>query len=347
MFDALLAFIFERQRIYDKKLRNRPWPWTNDPILQRAKINNIFRELDAFTQYELSVVESLPAPEQCFFIALARYVFSRPLMEFLREHRYKVTKGELLKFKASVGGGYAYINEVVQFYRPTKGSTEQVILQHLKTATRVSEKFAHEVVLCPSPTKVCELIHYRYPQLGKFRVYEMYTSLTYLKWFPFTENELLVIGPGSRRMAKELKISTLFDFQLMAQQIDRKLKAKHLNFGRTFTVRSLEDSLCEFRKYTIAKDRPVKVYKPSWFPRLVTHPKYVGPSYHFGRQAMFNGVHDQVKRFALVILPSYVGDLLKRLQHRQLYTREEIVADKRIVPHLPALVQLNFFIPKG
>lgn len=41
----------ERQRIYARKERGDPKPWTSDPIFQRYKFTNVFREQDAVTRW--------------------------------------------------------------------------------------------------------------------------------------------------------------------------------------------------------------------------------------------------------------------------------------------------------
>jgi hypothetical protein len=47
----LVQFIHERNRIRDLKASGSPWPWTNDPILQRYFISNIDCEDDKTTRW--------------------------------------------------------------------------------------------------------------------------------------------------------------------------------------------------------------------------------------------------------------------------------------------------------
>ncbi len=357
----LRAFIYERQRIYIKKTAGDPWPWTDDVTLQRTKINNIFRRFDKFTVFESEAIADMGPAYQVRFIAMARYVFSQPFMEFLLSKNFIVTKKDLLEFKRSVGGGYNYINEVVQFYRPSKGSTERVLLSHLKRIALYSQRFVKVVPSCTTPESVLTLLHECFPQLGKFRLYEVYTSLTYLKWFPFNEHDLLVIGPGSRRMAKLLGLRTLSDFQMKAYEIDADLKRMKLNCGQDYTVRTLEDSLCEFRKYTIAKDRwaasgdrpiPVKVYKPAWFPVLAHQPKYTGPHYAMPAQIRFDGqLTTREKRFTVAILPRRVQTWIAALKHGRIYTKHDLVTIASTIngtgtwarPFFASMIQMGFF----
>lgn len=48
---AFVKFIVERHNIYLKRQANKPKPWTDDPILQRYRFCNVYRELDTVTQW--------------------------------------------------------------------------------------------------------------------------------------------------------------------------------------------------------------------------------------------------------------------------------------------------------
>ena len=48
-FDAFMAFVVERHRIYERRARGQERPWTKDPILQQYKFTNVYRELDRVT----------------------------------------------------------------------------------------------------------------------------------------------------------------------------------------------------------------------------------------------------------------------------------------------------------
>jgi hypothetical protein len=47
--DELFAFIRERHAIYERRAAGLPKPWTEDPILQRYRFTQVYRELDAVT----------------------------------------------------------------------------------------------------------------------------------------------------------------------------------------------------------------------------------------------------------------------------------------------------------
>lgn len=355
---AIKAFVAERQRIYQRKIRGEPWPWTDDIILQRAKINNIFRQFDKFSVYEREFIAHANRVRQAQFILFARYVLSRELVEFVVKKKFTVSIEELTAFKQSVQGGNRYINEAVQFYRPEKGSTERLLVTHLEMIRARTRLFIEQLHHCSTPQAVIQLIRKTYPQLGEFRAYEVYTSLTYCPWFQFTENDFLHIGPGSRKVAAQLGLVSLSDFQNIAKKFDTWLKQLKLNCGQTFTVRTMEDTLCEFRKYTIAKlysstvNKSVKIYKPAWYPILAHNMKYDGPRYTCGSRVLFDDSRTQVKVFARVSLPQRLCKLLTLLKHGRQYTKTDLYTIAQRIPltrsyvahYLATLAQLGFLV---
>jgi len=51
VFDTFWKFAAERQRIYEKRVKGQPAPWTTDKILQDYKFTNPFRACDRVSQY--------------------------------------------------------------------------------------------------------------------------------------------------------------------------------------------------------------------------------------------------------------------------------------------------------
>lgn len=49
--EELSKFVIERHNIYLRRLEGKPKPWTQDPILQKYRFCNVYRELDAVTQW--------------------------------------------------------------------------------------------------------------------------------------------------------------------------------------------------------------------------------------------------------------------------------------------------------
>jgi len=80
VFDTYWKFAAERQRIYEKRLRGEPGPWTADPTLQAHKFTNVFRACDRVSQYLIRDVIYEPTasthPEEVVFRILLFKLFN-------------------------------------------------------------------------------------------------------------------------------------------------------------------------------------------------------------------------------------------------------------------------------
>ena len=70
----LYNFMRERHRIYLRKTAGAPKPWTKDPILQKYKFTNVFRELDKTTVWLREHVRNpyIDHPDMWFMVAMFR-----------------------------------------------------------------------------------------------------------------------------------------------------------------------------------------------------------------------------------------------------------------------------------
>jgi hypothetical protein len=271
-------FILERSKIAVLKSQGKPWPWSKDHTLNRVKINNIFRQLDSTTQYELNTIQDLQFEEQVRIILLLRYILSVPTTKYILSEA--PSKKNLQRYYNETIYREAFVNSgAIQFYVPSGIDIVSLIYNHTKTVNRIYKTFAKKIKHCSNPEQVINLIREKFGYIGEFKSYEIYTSLTYCNEFQFSENDILVIGPGAIKDAQVIlgsKVSCLSKFQEVSKDINNLLEARGLLMGLQYTVRSLEDSLCEFRKYkksealfTDYNNRAtVRLYTPSQFINL-------------------------------------------------------------------------------
>jgi hypothetical protein len=75
-FNLFWYFIRERQSVYLKKEAGEPRPWTDDPILQKYKFTNVYRENDRVTRWITEHWRTPHArdPDLWFAMCVARYV---------------------------------------------------------------------------------------------------------------------------------------------------------------------------------------------------------------------------------------------------------------------------------
>jgi hypothetical protein len=81
----LLAFARERHAIYLRRQAGKPWPWTQDPILQEYRFCNVYRELDTVTGWirEHWREPRSTDPDLWFAMVVARFVNWPPTLDKL------------------------------------------------------------------------------------------------------------------------------------------------------------------------------------------------------------------------------------------------------------------------
>ena len=266
-FNEYIDFLVERQKIYIKKQNQDEYPWTNDYVLQRAKINNIFRQQDKFTKFEIEQLKDVDFEEQVFRILILRHSISIPLYNLFKK-KQSISLDDIYKLKQHFGGGDNFISTAIMFPTKRGQSREDLIHQHYNVVLSTYKETAKKINEFSTSNDVFKYLRKTYKLIGIFRIYEIYTSLTYCRDFKFKENDFFHVGPGSSKtfiqiLGKEPTIDLAFDF---LQLVKQRLIESNFNFNNyEFTLRTLEDSFCEFRKYTDIKNRirnQYKVYHP-------------------------------------------------------------------------------------
>jgi 5-hmdU DNA kinase-like protein len=89
VIDTLFQWMAERHAIHQRRLTGRPWPWTDDPILQQHNFTNVFRIYDRVTQYIICNVigeGDQDFHETCFRVILFRCFNRISTWELLLAH---------------------------------------------------------------------------------------------------------------------------------------------------------------------------------------------------------------------------------------------------------------------
>lgn len=257
-----VRFLMERQQVWQRKdMDKQEWPWTEDTVLRRGKFCNIYRELDTVSRYEMKQLTGVPA-EDVYAICLLRHSNSPATYEALRDGRdtelTEVPCSDSLVDKSNLPG--RDMREFVRLFRDQLQSQLSVLLTRLAIAETAEGAWAAvRDTLRPSVYPDREL----FPGFDAFWAYEIYTSLTYCSWFPWTEDDFVLIGPGCQPALDRLcgPKSGQYEFDALLPIVKKRLM---LDPGYVwippecqpkapepykFTKRTLEHSLCEWRKY--------------------------------------------------------------------------------------------------
>lgn len=264
--EHFFAFVFERQRMWHRRfVLKQPAPWTDDPILSTYKFCNMYRELDACTMYLLDkLTETTDRRTQLLNIIFFRFFNLKNLYEALGVHLLqRVNTLELLpRFDAMKKKGPIFNNAYIISPGQSREPKHVTILRNLEDLD--VEALMSRLDQAETP----EAAHAglcRIPLVGSFLAGEIWTDLTYVKFFSqgWTDDDFVAIGPGAawgmdlvagrklRASERESFLRRLYERQganLPDHWHDIAYTEAYSN-APLLSLTNVEGALCEFRKY--------------------------------------------------------------------------------------------------
>lgn len=270
-------FIAERHTIWNRRFVTKlPWPWTDDPILQKNKFTNIYRELDPGTVFakEEILEQPITRPERVFNIMIYRLMcsistyrhvgfqylnqfdwaeFQEKLAEIHRTGQPVFGNAYLISPYSSMGQEYKYQN-VARLFAILHGDFPE-FFQRLNRASSLENAF--------------KVINSQYG-FGPFLAYQVCVDLMYKlnvdlgqSILPFSHDDWARLGPGALRGLERL---TTFSGTADALAKLRWLHAQQAfeferlgiyfpwwrdQFGVAYPISlsNMQNCLCEFSKY--------------------------------------------------------------------------------------------------
>ena len=276
-------FITERHTIYKLKAAGQPAPWTSDPILQTAKFTNVRRELDRESRNYIKHIARNPA--LTYEEKLANTILFRIWNKWESMERL----GGPWSAKDLTPDLIPIANEIIA---STKGYTNWFtnafmvsgVMAGLKvkgagnvlTITRYFPDLIPAIVSADTPERVFKALN-SINGLGDFLCFQIYVDFTYIRNFPFTEDEFVVPGPGSRRGIDLLLTKRTLPYPEALKWIQANLPRVWIELGlewnpeelfsdrpknrRTMTLATWQNCFCELSKYNrITNGGKPKVY---------------------------------------------------------------------------------------
>lgn len=300
----LYNFVKRRYAIHLlKDVDKKDPPWTEDEVLKNFRFTNVRREHDKETKWLIKNITS--NPDLCYADKLLNCILfrlfnnhetseliSQPIPFYEHElsewdperYRYlfesalrKDPKRKFFTGTFNTGG----LKRALKWYLPKddpKNSMPMRVLWFIHYL--IGEGIVEQVKACERQDEVCNRLS-SYMGLGKFLSYQIFVDMTYIKEFPFSENEYTQAGPGCVMglnylfedrdgMSYEECLFWLRDNldRLFVEELGKDWDAKRVFWDlpeedRCFNVMSLENCFCELSKYIRAKDgtgRPRKKY---------------------------------------------------------------------------------------
>lgn len=303
----LYNFITRRYTIHLRKdvLRKEP-PWTKDKVLREFRFTNVRREHDRETRW---LIRNIAANDRlCYEDKLLNCV----LFRLYNKHETAELLSMPIEFYGKYNGEWdpewyrslfeaalvedskrvfftgAFITgglkRALKWYLPKddpKNSMEMRMLWFMKTL--IDKDAVGAIKSCKNQEEVFTVLS-GFNGVGDFLAYQMFVDMTYIKEFPFSENEFTVAGPGCVMGLNYLfedrdgmsyeeclfwlrdNLGSLFRDTLGKDWDPKKLFWDLPEEDRCLNVMSLENCFCELSKYIRAKagtGRPRKKYRPN------------------------------------------------------------------------------------
>jgi hypothetical protein len=276
--DLFWQFVHERQLVWRRRVvQGLPPPWTEDPILQRERFTNVYRELDPGTQYVINeILEiSAPRPDKLFNVMLYRLVgrsetHSAVGFQFLTTFSPSALEETLKTLRASGKPPFTAAYMVSAY--STLGSSDK-IENIARLFGRLRDRFFEVFALVERSSSLAEahsVIGSEYG-FGNFLSYQILVDSLYpLRIYggrgllPFSQDEWASAGPGAQRGIRRLLKSPNNTRQYL--DVMRWLRDNQVNeFNRVglnfpyledssdnpilISLPNIQNCLCEFHKY--------------------------------------------------------------------------------------------------
>lgn len=207
-------FIAERQNIWHRRfIEKRNFPWTQDPILQRNKFTNIYRELDPGTRYAMKEIleREAPRPDIVFNIMLYRLMCSIPTYSSMGfQYLTQFTEKDFDEHLRDIYNSGAPVFGNAYLISPYSSMGSEYKFRNVSRLFglihRDFDEFFKRLEEAPTFEAAFKVVNGKYG-FGPFLAYQVMVDLTYpipnkmygSAIIPFSQNDWAQCGPGAMR----------------------------------------------------------------------------------------------------------------------------------------------------
>lgn len=263
-----------RNAVWVQRMDKKPIDYEGDSILATYKFMNIWRELDTFSQWEINEIRGKVLSYAVLVILVGRMTLNSVTARFLLDAGSEVSHKDLTQFlRDTFSHPSQTVGDAIERY--TTSTWESVANQLLRfrrlvTARRLDMLCTAIEYKTHAPNQLMELVCKLF-NVSIFDAYEIVTSLTYLGRKEITEDNIYHMGHGARPALAMLfghQVPTEYEYlalSSLAREVKLLLKQGIIESWEwipqsmqgnviatephKWTLRTMEDALCEFRKY--------------------------------------------------------------------------------------------------
>lgn len=269
VFELYWQFAAERQRIFFKRVRGEPSPWTDNPILRAFRFTNAYRASDRVSQYLIREVIYKGAEdiEEVFFRILLFKLFNRIetwelLLRQIGELAWKTFRFDRYEkvLDAATAAGKTIYSPAYVMPCPALGARRKHSNHLLLLEKMLEEKVPKQIALARTLEEVYRILRGQ-PSLGEFLAFQYAVDINYSNLTDFSEMDFVVAGPGARSgirkafvnlegispedIIKETTIAAEEEFSRRDIQFDKLGK-------RALQLIDCQNLFCEIDKYSRA-----------------------------------------------------------------------------------------------
>lgn len=273
--NALIAFIIERHKIWKKRARGKPAPWTKDPILQTYRFCNVYRELDKVTLWIATHWRKPHAdyPHLWFSMVVARLINNPDTLGSLAlPGRWNKTQFLRVMHRRRDRGEKAFGSAYIVSTNGRKMDKAQYLAEQV-----LDPMWEEREGLQPKRGDTLSEYHAtlgQYQGMGSFMAAQVVADLKYVEplrsaadWWTFAAS-----GPGSRRGLNRVmgldpsdhwnEVEWYKTLRAIRGEVNDRLVTEGMD---KLHAQDLQNCLCEFDKYERARlkeGRPKQKYVP-------------------------------------------------------------------------------------
>lgn len=260
----LLYWMEERQRIYLHRQAGDPWPWTKDPILQRYRFCNTYREQDRETVWlrENWLRPYKDHPNLWFAACLFRQInWSSTLAEIGFPEEWNAKRVLKILQSRKARGEKIYTSA---YLIPSRGEKEKIrytVKRVLTPLWKTVEKSGLPLFERIQDAHAWLKTFYGF---GPFLAYEVASDWRHTRYLCNAKDIYTWAnpGPGAKRgicrlLQKDLRLPLPRSEQLryMQEAYQWILERRNVTILPTLEMRDIEHSMCEYDKHCRAQDR--------------------------------------------------------------------------------------------